>query len=62
MFSSQHILHQTTRPLTDFTLSILLLGQARPYLQGQASGLVLVSIERVLAELEALERADITYT
>ena len=62
MFSSQHILHQTARPLTDFTLSILLLGQARPYLKVQASGLMLVSIERVVAELEALERADITYT
>lgn len=28
------IFHQTARPLTNFTLSILLLGQARPYLQG----------------------------
>lgn len=62
MFPSQHILHKTARPLTDFTVSILLLGQARPCLKGQASGLVLVSIQRVLAELEALERADITYT
>lgn len=62
MFPSQHIPHQTARPLTNFTLSILPLDHPRPHLKGQASGLVLVSIESVLAELEALERHGRTYT